>query len=123
LAQCVSLAGIQFLYLCVPGHSSFTVYPLCCQRYMKGRLPGSAIKGYSVQTDTETCPISVIIFLLSVKKSSSGLSVPREEIQKLPTVCKQLLFKGKHCCHGNNVTIGHSPLECYHSSVTSHQSL
>ncbi|XP_013767004.1 C-C motif chemokine 20-like [Pundamilia nyererei] len=39
-----------------------TTYPDCCRRYMRGRLPYSAIEGYSVQTDTEMCPISAIIF-------------------------------------------------------------
>uniref|UniRef100_A0A3P9CTN9 C-C motif chemokine n=1 Tax=Maylandia zebra TaxID=106582 RepID=A0A3P9CTN9_9CICH len=37
-------------------------YPDCCRRYMRGKLPYSAIKGYSVQTDTEMCPINAIIF-------------------------------------------------------------
>uniref|UniRef100_A0A3P9CTD9 C-C motif chemokine n=1 Tax=Maylandia zebra TaxID=106582 RepID=A0A3P9CTD9_9CICH len=41
---------------------SFTAYPDCCRRYMRGKLPYSAIKGYSVQTDTEMCPINAIIF-------------------------------------------------------------
>uniref|UniRef100_A0A8C8DD55 C-C motif chemokine n=1 Tax=Oryzias sinensis TaxID=183150 RepID=A0A8C8DD55_9TELE len=34
----------------------------CCRTYMKGRLPFPIIKGYSVQTITELCPINAIIF-------------------------------------------------------------
>uniref|UniRef100_A0A3P9L2J2 C-C motif chemokine n=1 Tax=Oryzias latipes TaxID=8090 RepID=A0A3P9L2J2_ORYLA len=34
----------------------------CCRTYMKGRLPFAIIKGYSVQTITELCPINAIIF-------------------------------------------------------------
>uniref|UniRef100_A0A3P9CT97 C-C motif chemokine n=1 Tax=Maylandia zebra TaxID=106582 RepID=A0A3P9CT97_9CICH len=41
---------------------SFTAYPHCCRGYITGKLPYSAIKGYSVQTDTEMCPINAIIF-------------------------------------------------------------
>uniref|UniRef100_A0A3Q4N169 Chemokine interleukin-8-like domain-containing protein n=1 Tax=Neolamprologus brichardi TaxID=32507 RepID=A0A3Q4N169_NEOBR len=33
--------------------------------YITGRLPYSAIKGYSVQTDTEMCPINAIMFILT----------------------------------------------------------
>uniref|UniRef100_A0A8C4D8R3 C-C motif chemokine n=1 Tax=Dicentrarchus labrax TaxID=13489 RepID=A0A8C4D8R3_DICLA len=34
----------------------------CCLSYSKGKIPFSAIKGYSVQTVTGICPISAIIF-------------------------------------------------------------
>lgn len=33
----------------------------CCRTYMKGRLPFAIIKGYSVQTITELCPINAIM--------------------------------------------------------------
>ncbi|XP_071392944.1 C-C motif chemokine 20a.3 [Centroberyx affinis] len=34
----------------------------CCRSYTRSRIPFRAIKGYSVQTDTEMCHISAIIF-------------------------------------------------------------
>ncbi|KAK5919438.1 hypothetical protein CgunFtcFv8_023332 [Champsocephalus gunnari] len=36
--------------------------PVCCRNYMKTKIPFLKIKGYSVQTVTELCPISAIIF-------------------------------------------------------------
>uniref|UniRef100_A0A3Q0SRH9 C-C motif chemokine n=1 Tax=Amphilophus citrinellus TaxID=61819 RepID=A0A3Q0SRH9_AMPCI len=52
---------IALVTICLTANTS-AAYRLCCRRYMTGRLPGSAIMGYSVQTDTEMCPISAIIF-------------------------------------------------------------
>ncbi|XP_006810176.1 C-C motif chemokine 20-like [Neolamprologus brichardi] len=49
------------LTVCLTANTS-AAYPDCCRRYMTGRLPYSAIKGYSVQTVTEMCPINAIIF-------------------------------------------------------------
>uniref|UniRef100_A0A3Q2W596 C-C motif chemokine n=1 Tax=Haplochromis burtoni TaxID=8153 RepID=A0A3Q2W596_HAPBU len=49
------------LTICLTANSS-DAYRHCCRRYMIGRLQDSIIKGYSVQTDTEMCPINAIIF-------------------------------------------------------------
>ncbi|KAL3988413.1 carbonic anhydrase 4 [Sarotherodon galilaeus] len=52
---------IALLTVCLTANTS-AAYRHCCRRYMTGRLPFAAIKGYSVQTDTEMCPINAIIF-------------------------------------------------------------
>uniref|UniRef100_A0A665T567 Chemokine interleukin-8-like domain-containing protein n=1 Tax=Echeneis naucrates TaxID=173247 RepID=A0A665T567_ECHNA len=39
-----------------------SVYVECCRRYMKTRVPFGVIRGYSVQRETELCPINAIIF-------------------------------------------------------------
>nr|XP_004543048.2 C-C motif chemokine 20-like [Maylandia zebra] len=49
------------LTVCLTANTS-AAYPHCCRGYITGKLPYSAIKGYSVQTDTEMCPINAIIF-------------------------------------------------------------
>uniref|UniRef100_A0A665TE78 Chemokine interleukin-8-like domain-containing protein n=1 Tax=Echeneis naucrates TaxID=173247 RepID=A0A665TE78_ECHNA len=38
------------------------MYVECCRRYMKTRVPFGVIRGYSVQRETELCPINAIIF-------------------------------------------------------------
>uniref|UniRef100_A0A8C9X763 C-C motif chemokine n=1 Tax=Sander lucioperca TaxID=283035 RepID=A0A8C9X763_SANLU len=42
--------------------SFFTVRHGCCRNYMALKIPFANIKGYSVQTVTELCPINAIIF-------------------------------------------------------------
>ncbi|KAM6990252.1 C-C motif chemokine 20-like [Tautogolabrus adspersus] len=42
--------------------SAVSKYPGCCRSYMKTKLPFRVIVGYSVQSETENCPISAIIF-------------------------------------------------------------
>ncbi|XP_034039072.1 C-C motif chemokine 20a.3 [Thalassophryne amazonica] len=34
----------------------------CCRQYTRGKIPLNNIKGYSVQTVKEMCPINAIIF-------------------------------------------------------------
>ncbi|XP_039458582.1 C-C motif chemokine 20-like [Oreochromis aureus] len=48
------------LTVCLTANTS-AAYRYCCRRYMTGRLPCSAIKGYSVPTVTKMCPINAII--------------------------------------------------------------
>ncbi|XP_029308544.1 C-C motif chemokine 20a.3 [Cottoperca gobio] len=48
------------------------VYHGCCRHYMTGRIPFSKIKGYSVQTVKEMCPINAIIFHTNKGKSCTN---------------------------------------------------
>uniref|UniRef100_A0A3B4FN57 C-C motif chemokine 20-like n=1 Tax=Pundamilia nyererei TaxID=303518 RepID=A0A3B4FN57_9CICH len=52
-----AMAMVIALTICLTANSS-DAYRHCCRRYMIGRLQDSIIKGYSVQTDTEMCPIN-----------------------------------------------------------------
>ncbi|XP_031599607.2 C-C motif chemokine 20-like [Oreochromis aureus] len=49
------------LTICLTANTS-DGYRYCCRRYMIGRLRDFEIKGYSVQTIKEMCPIDAIIF-------------------------------------------------------------
>ncbi|KAI3375004.1 hypothetical protein L3Q82_021531 [Scortum barcoo] len=53
---------IMLLTFCLLATDTSAAYYGCCRSYMKRKLPFPAIKGYSVQTVTELCPISAIIF-------------------------------------------------------------
>ncbi|XP_030608632.1 C-C motif chemokine 20-like [Archocentrus centrarchus] len=52
---------LALLTVCLTANTS-AAYRYCCRRYMIGRLRESDIKGYSVQTVKEMCPIDAIIF-------------------------------------------------------------
>ncbi|XP_026169416.1 C-C motif chemokine 20a.3 [Mastacembelus armatus] len=58
----VTVMVITFLTVCLLPTNTSAVYHECCRRYMKIKIPFVAIKGYSVQTDIELCPINAIIF-------------------------------------------------------------
>ncbi|XP_037537247.1 C-C motif chemokine 20-like [Nematolebias whitei] len=60
----VTVTAITLLTLCVLASQTSAAHPGCCRTYMKGKLRCQNIKGYSVQTSTEMCPISAIIFHL-----------------------------------------------------------
>ncbi|XP_040911472.1 C-C motif chemokine 20a.3 [Toxotes jaculatrix] len=53
---------ITFLSICLLARETSAVYHECCRRYMTVKIPFPAIRGYSVQTDRELCPINAIIF-------------------------------------------------------------
>ncbi|XP_026230741.1 C-C motif chemokine 20a.3 [Anabas testudineus] len=55
-------AVITLLTVCMLATNTSAVYYECCRRYMVIKIPFAAIKGYSVQTVTEMCPINAIIF-------------------------------------------------------------
>ncbi|KAF3699280.1 C-C motif chemokine 20 [Channa argus] len=57
-----SVMVITLLTVCLLATHTSAVYPECCRRYMTVKLPFGAIKGYSVQTVREMCPINAIIF-------------------------------------------------------------
>uniref|UniRef100_A0A3Q2NSP6 C-C motif chemokine n=1 Tax=Fundulus heteroclitus TaxID=8078 RepID=A0A3Q2NSP6_FUNHE len=44
------------------GSKPAQAYVSCCRRYMVGRIRYPDIKGFSVQNNSELCPISAIIF-------------------------------------------------------------
>ncbi|XP_029381281.1 C-C motif chemokine 20a.3 [Echeneis naucrates] len=50
------------LSICLLATHTSAVYVECCRRYMKTRVPFGVIRGYSVQRETELCPINAIIF-------------------------------------------------------------
>ncbi|XP_070775558.1 C-C motif chemokine 20a.3 [Enoplosus armatus] len=53
---------ITLLTFCVLATSTSVGYYQCCRSYMTTKIPFRPIKGYSVQTVTELCPINAIIF-------------------------------------------------------------
>ncbi|AWP04169.1 putative C-C motif chemokine 20-like [Scophthalmus maximus] len=55
---------ITILTVCVlVTHTDSSAVPHgCCRGYMKTKLPFPVIRGYSVQTQRELCPINAIIF-------------------------------------------------------------
>ncbi|XP_038550756.1 C-C motif chemokine 20a.3 [Micropterus salmoides] len=53
---------ITLFTFCLLSTSTSAVYHGCCRSYMTTKIPFRAIKGYSVQTITELCPINAIIF-------------------------------------------------------------
>ncbi|XP_022611021.1 regakine-1-like [Seriola dumerili] len=55
-------AMVVTLTICLLAADTSAVYNECCRRYMKTKIPFALIKGYSVQTLTELCPINAIIF-------------------------------------------------------------
>ncbi|KAK2822321.1 hypothetical protein Q5P01_022386 [Channa striata] len=57
-----SVMVITLLTLCLLATNTSAGYHECCRRYMTVKLPFVAIKGYSVQTNIEMCPINAIIF-------------------------------------------------------------
>ncbi|XP_028987454.1 C-C motif chemokine 20a.3 [Betta splendens] len=57
-----SVAAITLLTVCLLATNTSAVYHECCRGYMTLKLPFSAVRGYSVQTVTELCPINAIIF-------------------------------------------------------------
>ncbi|XP_028283804.1 C-C motif chemokine 20a.3 [Parambassis ranga] len=59
----VSVAVISLLTVwLLATHTSAGSYN-CCRQYTRGKIPFNKIKGYAVQTDTESCPLKAIIFL------------------------------------------------------------
>ncbi|XP_071347540.1 C-C motif chemokine 20a.3 [Trachinotus anak] len=55
-------AMVITLAMCLLATDTSAVYHECCRRYMKTKIPFAVIRGYSVQTFTELCPINAIIF-------------------------------------------------------------
>ncbi|KAM7379245.1 hypothetical protein PAMP_004810 [Pampus punctatissimus] len=55
-------APVILLAICLLATNISAAYYTCCRRYTMGKLPFPAIKGYSVQTEKELCPINAIIF-------------------------------------------------------------
>ncbi|XP_031136847.1 C-C motif chemokine 20a.3 isoform X1 [Sander lucioperca] len=54
---------ITLLTICLMAtNTSAAVRHGCCRNYMALKIPFANIKGYSVQTVTELCPINAIIF-------------------------------------------------------------
>ncbi|XP_010783753.1 C-C motif chemokine 20a.3 [Notothenia coriiceps] len=56
-----SVMVITLLTVCLLATNASSAHG-CCRNYMKTKIPFPKIKGYSVQTVTELCPISAIIF-------------------------------------------------------------
>ncbi|XP_032387953.1 C-C motif chemokine 20a.3 isoform X1 [Etheostoma spectabile] len=58
-----AVVGITLLTVCLLAtNASPAVRYGCCRNYMATKIPFSKIKGYSVQTVNEMCPINAIIF-------------------------------------------------------------
>ncbi|XP_053294276.1 C-C motif chemokine 20a.3 [Pleuronectes platessa] len=53
---------ITLLTFCLLATETSAVNYACCRRYMKFKLPFHVIRGYSVQTRKDMCPIDAIIF-------------------------------------------------------------
>ncbi|XP_053186679.1 C-C motif chemokine 20a.3 [Scomber japonicus] len=59
----MSIKALVFcLAICLLASNTSAGSHSCCRRYMKGRLPFKVIRGYSVQSLRENCPINAIIF-------------------------------------------------------------
>ncbi|CAI5641379.1 unnamed protein product [Oreochromis niloticus] len=82
---------IALLTVCLTVNTS-AAYRHCCRGYMTGRLPYSAIKGYSVQTDTEMCPINKLVFTAdpALKWVMDGVDRIRNKAQKIHQRSSQL---------------------------------
>ncbi|XP_028449840.1 C-C motif chemokine 20a.3 [Perca flavescens] len=57
-----TVMGITILAVCLLATNASAVRHGCCRNYMALKIPFANIKGYSVQTVTELCPINAIIF-------------------------------------------------------------
>ncbi|KAA8587305.1 C-C motif chemokine 20a.3 isoform X2 [Etheostoma spectabile] len=57
-----AVVGITLLTVCLLATNASPVRYGCCRNYMATKIPFSKIKGYSVQTVNEMCPINAIIF-------------------------------------------------------------
>uniref|UniRef100_A0A3P8SRI7 Chemokine interleukin-8-like domain-containing protein n=1 Tax=Amphiprion percula TaxID=161767 RepID=A0A3P8SRI7_AMPPE len=64
----VTVMAITLVTLCLVATNN-AVRPRCCSKYMTVKLPFHIIKGYSVQTVTEMCPLDAIIFHTSKGKA------------------------------------------------------
>ncbi|XP_019962584.1 C-C motif chemokine 20a.3 [Paralichthys olivaceus] len=53
---------ITLLTVCLLATETSAMNYKCCLRYMKTKIPFQAIRGYSIQTRKEMCPIDAIIF-------------------------------------------------------------
>uniref|UniRef100_A0A3Q3WK50 Chemokine interleukin-8-like domain-containing protein n=1 Tax=Mola mola TaxID=94237 RepID=A0A3Q3WK50_MOLML len=63
-----AVLAFTLLALCLLATNTSAAYYSCCHSHVKTRISFRAIKGYSVQTVTEMCPINAIIFLTSKGK-------------------------------------------------------
>ncbi|TNN67805.1 C-C motif chemokine 20 [Liparis tanakae] len=57
-----AVAVLTLLLACLPATNAYAGLPGCCRSYMTSKIPFKRIRGYSVQTDIEMCPINAIIF-------------------------------------------------------------
>ncbi|TWW73239.1 hypothetical protein D4764_15G0006330 [Takifugu flavidus] len=67
-----AVMAITLITLCVLATHTSLAHPGCCSSYMKSRIPFRIIKGYSVQTVTEICPIDAIIFHTALGKACTN---------------------------------------------------
>ncbi|XP_022057766.2 C-C motif chemokine 20a.3 [Acanthochromis polyacanthus] len=64
----LTVMAITLVTLCLVATNE-AVSSRCCSKYMTVKLPFRIIKGYSVQTVTEMCPLDAIIFHTSKGKA------------------------------------------------------
>ncbi|XP_041805741.1 C-C motif chemokine 20a.3 [Chelmon rostratus] len=64
--------AISLLTFCLLAANTSAAFHGCCRSYMKTQLRFSAIRGYSVQTITQLCPINAIIFHTKKGKACSN---------------------------------------------------
>ncbi|XP_038127725.1 C-C motif chemokine 4 homolog [Cyprinodon tularosa] len=58
----VTVVAVTLITLCVLASNKHAAYVGCCRRHIRGKIRFEEIKGFSVQNNTEVCPISAIIF-------------------------------------------------------------
>ncbi|KAL7387150.1 hypothetical protein ABVT39_019126 [Epinephelus coioides] len=68
----LAVTVFTLLAVCLLATDASSVYHGCCRSYMKTKIPFIKIKGYSLQTTTEHCPISAIIFITKKGKACTN---------------------------------------------------
>eukprot|EP00064_Thunnus_orientalis_P010658 superscaffoldBa00001466_g10684 len=66
---------VMLFGICLLAINTSAIKHGCCTKYMTGRLPFVKIKGYSVQTVNEMCPINAIIFHTNMGKACTNPSL------------------------------------------------
>ncbi|XP_070830973.1 C-C motif chemokine 20a.3 [Chaetodon trifascialis] len=87
--------AIMLLTFCLLATHASAAYHGCCRSYMKGRIPFAAIKGYSVQTISEMCPIDAFIFLTRKGKACCNPALPwvMDHVNKLRNKAQMVHIK------------------------------
>ncbi|KAM9845240.1 C-C motif chemokine 20a.3 [Aulostomus maculatus] len=67
----VAVKALLLLAICLMATNTSAAYNRCCRTYTRQKIPFGVIKGYSVQTVKEMCPINAIIFHVKRGKACS----------------------------------------------------
>nr|XP_020471910.1 C-C motif chemokine 20-like [Monopterus albus] len=86
---------ITLLTICLLATNTSAAHYECCRRYMTIKIPFVSIKGYSVQTVAELCPINAIIFHTKKGKACTNpaLNWVMDYINRLKTKAQMVHIK------------------------------